>query len=54
MGFHYLDGSIVTLWYRGTGCQTVSNGHVDASQIANPSFDTFQTVLASVAPSLPG
>jgi hypothetical protein len=43
--------SSVDLWYLDTGCQTLDNGVIGASESTEPSFGTFTELLDRLAPS---
>lgn len=45
LAFAYPDGTTTDLNYHDTGCQTLDNGTIAASQIASTSFGAFQTTL---------
>jgi hypothetical protein len=49
IGFRTADHAAVGLWWDASGCQTIDNGVVGASQIGNASFSRFQDVAAGVA-----
>jgi hypothetical protein len=53
LAFTYADGTTTDLNYHDTGCQSLDNGTVAASQIGSASFEAFQTTLTSqLAPRL--
>lgn len=39
----------VSLWWNTTGCQSIDNGRIGASQIASPSFSDFQNTFDTAA-----
>ncbi|AMM19725.1 hypothetical protein AX769_05660 [Frondihabitans sp. PAMC 28766] len=49
LAFSYPRHRDVDLWWDTTGCQTIDNGRIGASQIASDSFAHFQETLDSAA-----
>lgn len=45
IAFAYPDAPDVDLWWKSDGCQTIDNGRLGASQLANSSFGAFQQVF---------
>jgi len=43
--FSYRSRPPLTLWWHTSGCQSIDNGELEASQLANPSFEHFQAVF---------
>ena len=46
IALHFAGDKSSNLWWYMTGCQTLDNGAVGATQIANPSFDKFLDAIA--------
>ncbi|MFE4949727.1 hypothetical protein ACFQ9V_06415 [Leifsonia sp. NPDC056665] len=49
LAFSYPHHSDVSLWWNTTGCQSIDNGRIGASQIASRSFSDFQNTFDSAA-----
>lgn len=49
LAFSYPHHPDVSLWWNTTGCQSIDNGRIGASQIASPSFSDFQNTFDAVA-----
>lgn len=47
LAFSYAHHPDVDLWWNTTGCQSIDNGRIGASQIGSPSFGEFQAVFDS-------
>jgi hypothetical protein len=53
IAFAYANAPDVDLWFKDSGCQTLDNGRVKASAIANPAFDgPFESLISAWAPGL--
>jgi hypothetical protein len=53
IAFAYANAPDVDLWFKDSGCQTLDNGRVKASAIANPPFDgPFESLISAWAPGL--
>jgi hypothetical protein len=51
IAFAYANAPDVDLWFKDSGCQTLDNGTLEASQIANPIFDgPFEALISEWAP----
>ncbi len=51
IAFAYANAPDVDLWFKDSGCQTIDNGRVKASEIANPPFDgPFESLISAWAP----
>ncbi len=51
IAFAYSSRSDVDLWFSDSGCQTLDNGRIAASEPGNPSFyNTFLTLMNQLAP----
>lgn len=54
IAFAYANAPDVDLWFKDSGCQTLDNGRMSASAIANPAFDgPFESLIAKWAPAQP-
>jgi hypothetical protein len=49
LAFSYPHHPDVNLWWNTTGCQSIDNGRIGASQIGSPSFGEFQAAFDSAA-----
>jgi hypothetical protein len=49
LAFSYPHHRDVDLWWNTTGCQSIDNGRIGASQIGSTSFGAFQTVFDCAA-----
>ncbi len=51
IGFSYATHRDIGLWYEASGCQTLDNGRIGASETGNPSFyDRFLSTVNRLAP----
>ena len=50
LAFGYAHGRVVDLWYEDSGCQTLDNGYLEASELSNPPFQQFIGLVAEIAP----
>lgn len=50
LAFGYLDGHFVDLWYEDSGCQTLDNGYLEASETTDPPFQNFIQLVNQIAP----
>jgi hypothetical protein len=52
LSFGYSADRSVELWYSDSGCQTLDNGFLEASEISNPPFyEGFSALVARLAPT---